>query len=344
MSDTIFHRILTDTNTYLSASDLVNSLVTPLAPYVLCRHYIATEVRRGAHKYVQFVLDLKDKNNLLSNKNYDAIKDFDIIQVQVDYLNYFYTEVLPQIIERDLKIVLMTSQYHLPQIHKSETTDKILQCENIILWISQNPIYSHVTKYMAFPYGLEHLSLDRYIKFCRDNIHESKKPTYLLNQSTSVHGHLPSYHIRKQYDVFGKNSGERLEYPVFLKNILRSKFVMSPTGDREDCFRHYECIGLGSIPISNANISYQQIFQDSMIFAQPQEMFEMVASPSVVCTEYHKPCKDILTIEYWIGEIKKRIEISKQLGTNPVYHKFKTHIQQAVENAENLKSDITSRH
>jgi len=333
MSD-IFHRILRDTNTYQSPSDLVNSLVTPLAPYVLCHHYISSEVTSSAHNYIQFVLDLKDKNNLLSNKNYGAIKDFDIIQVQVDYLNYFYTEVLPQIIERDLKIVLMTSQYHLPQIHKSETTDKILQCENIILWISQNPIYSHHIKYMAFPYGLDHLYLDRYIKFCRENINETEKPTYLLNQYASAHGHLPSDHIRKQYDVFGKKSGELLEYPVFLKNILGSKFVMSPTGDREDCFRHYECIGLGSIPISNANISYQQIFGDSMIFAQPQEMFEMVALPSVIGTRYHKPRQDILTIEYWFDEIKKRIEISKQLGTNPVYHKFKTHIQQAVENAE----------
>ena len=45
-------------------------------------------------------------------------------------------------------------------------------------------------------------------------------------------------------------SGRKLDYVDYLRDISRSKYVISPDGDHPDCHRHYESIGLGAIPIT----------------------------------------------------------------------------------------------
>ena len=75
-------------------------------------------------------------NDLLKNKNYDDIKNFEIIQIQVDYFDFFYDEILPIITKNNIKIIIITSQLHLPQIHRNYKTDNLLNNNNILLWIS----------------------------------------------------------------------------------------------------------------------------------------------------------------------------------------------------------------
>ena len=69
----------------------MDTLVTPLTPYFLCHHYIATEIHKKGRKYVGMQLDLK-ANDLLQNNNYDDIKDFDIIQIQVDFFLFSWSK------------------------------------------------------------------------------------------------------------------------------------------------------------------------------------------------------------------------------------------------------------
>ena len=253
-------------------------------------------------------------NNLLKNKNYDTIHNFDIIFVQVDYFDYFYYEILPIITSKNIKIILMTGQWHLPQINKNEKTEELLKNDNIFLWISQNPIYTNNEKYMAFPYGISHHTIERYIAFIQSNI-TNKKQLKILNQRANVHPHLPDNHIRKKYDIFGKDSGDKLDYCHFLKNISMSEFVISTTGDREDCYRHYECIGLNAIPISNVTEPlYKDVFGENMIYSNANEMIDMVNN-KIVNYEYQSPNKDILTIEYWKQKINERIDTLKCKNT-----------------------------
>lgn len=242
-------------------------------------------------------------NNLLKNTNYSDIKNFDIIQVQVDHFDYFYDEILPILKNNGIKIILITSQWHLPQIHKSEKTDNILNDENILLWVSQNPIYFHTKKYMAFPYGLNHTYLTKYINFVKE--YKDNKTIKILNQKANVHGHIPSSHIRKKYDIFGINSGPNLDYLSFLNNISNAEFVISTSGDRDDCYRHYECIGLNAIPVSNIN--YIEIFGENMINSNPEEMINMITT-QMVEYNYSKPNRDMLTIHYWNLIIRKIID------------------------------------
>jgi len=284
--------------------NVLEDFVTPITPYFICNHFIATEINSYDYKYICYELPLKS-NDLLKNKNYDDIKNLDIIQVQVEQFDFFHDEILPIIVNKNIKVIIITSQWHLPQITRNDKTDNILNSKNILLWISQNPVYENNEKYMAFPYGILHHKIDDYITFVKSRNTNIDKNVKILNQSSVVHGHLPDNHIRKVYDIFGINSGPKLNYMDFLNNIAMSEFVISTTGDREDCYRHYECIGLNSIPVSNISKPYTAIFEDNMIYSTPEEMVDMVNNKTVH-HHYNPPNRDILTTAYWLDKINER--------------------------------------
>jgi hypothetical protein len=255
-------------------------------------------------------LELK-ANDLIKNKNYNDIKNFEIIQVQVDLFDFFYYEILPIIIKNNIKVVIITSQWHLPQIERNHKTDDLLNNSNIILWISQNPIYTNNEKYMAFPYGILHHYINDYVNFIKSNNINTNKNVKILNQYATPHKGLPSNHIRIMFDIFGKNSGkENINYTEFLTNILNSEFVISTSGDRDDCYRHYECIGLNAIPVSNITDGYKDIFGDNMVYSNAEEMINMI-NTNIVNYNYKKPNIDILKISYWVCKINQKIKLLK---------------------------------
>jgi hypothetical protein len=192
----------------------------------------------------------------------------------------------------------------LPQIQKNYKTDDLLNNNNILLWISQNPIYTNNIKYMAFPYGICHHNINDYVNFIK-LYNNNDKNIKILNQYASPHAHLPNNHIRIMFDIFGKDSGKYMNYTNFLTNILNAEFVISTSGDRDDCYRHYECIGLNAIPVSNINDGYKEIFGENMIYSNSEDMINMVTN-KIVNYNYKKPNQDILTISYWVSKINER--------------------------------------
>ena len=305
--DTIILIVLIMDDIIIPDKNPIDYLITPITPYFLCDHFVSTEVHKSSNKFIEVYLLLK-ANDLFENKNYNDIKNFDIIQVQVDYFDFFYYEILPIINKRNIKVILITSQWHFSQINQNDKTDDVLNDDNILLWISQNPIYVNNPKYMAFPYGICHTKVNKYVDFIKSNNVNNAKKNKIVNQYVNYTNHLLlSNHIRKRYDILGKNTGkERLSYTDFLTNILNSEFVISTSGDRDDCHRHYECIGLNSIPVSNINGGYKDIFKENMLYSNAEEMIDMVNS-SVVNYEYKIPDRNILTIAYWELKIKQKI-------------------------------------
>jgi hypothetical protein len=292
----------------------INYLVTPLTPYLLCNHFISTEIHsRSGWKYIGVNLHLR-ANNLLKNKNYNDIKDFEIIQIQVDLFDFFCNNVLPIICKNNVKVIIITSQWHIPQIQRSHVTDNLLNHKNILFWISQNPIYQNSDKYMAFPYGICHHQIKEYAQFLVSNDDSKKKSIKILNQHAAAHGHLPNDHIRKTHSIFGINSGNRLGYNEYLTNLSNAEFVISTAGDRDDCYRHYECIGLNAVPVSNITGNYKCIFDENMVYSNADEMVTMLKT-NTVNHVYIKPNKNIITVSYWENKIREIIKRISELDT-----------------------------
>jgi hypothetical protein len=91
----------------------------------------------------------------------------------------------------------------------------------------------------------------------------------------------------------------------FYEKISNSKFILSPEGDRPDTYRHYECIGLETVPVSNINPNHYSFFGNSMSFMTLKEMMNFDGSQLT----YVKPMRFLVYSDYWISKvlsIKKR--------------------------------------
>lgn len=287
------------------ANDSLYELINPFSPYFICDHYLSDELFDTFYWNNNFDKKLIKGNNLLKNKNYNKIKDYDIIFCQFTLFKYFVNDVLPKI---NKKIILFTSMAHLTKSGNGNSRDKItddlLKNDKILLWVSTNPIYENHPKYMAFPYGFNPLSIYQYYYYIKKN-KTINKTIEVSNLYSCAHKHLPHNHIRKKYKILGVNSGNRLNYKNYLDIISKSKFLISTAGDRDDCFRHYEAIGLETVPISNIN--YEEIFGDSMYTTSENNLVK-IATSKKSDIEYKKPNKNIIYFKYWKNKLYERIE------------------------------------
>jgi hypothetical protein len=64
-------------------------------------------------------------------------------------------------------------------------------------------------------------------------------------------------HFSRQIIPFNKTF---LGSDKYYEEISNYKYVISPHGDRPDCYRHWESIGLGAVPIANINASIFNTF------------------------------------------------------------------------------------
>jgi hypothetical protein len=268
--------ILKENNTY---DTCLSTIINPFSLYFLCDHYYGDEAKTYNIPIPSNKTDLKQCNDL------STIKDGDIIHCEVNYFTEFCTTVLDTI---DKKFVLTTGQWNSPQIEKSDITEKILAHKNILLWVSQNPIYDNSDKYIGFPYGIAHYNIQEYAKcLLRNlNVQKSKELLFLpINSNTNpCREKLPT--------LYSISSSE------YYKQMMDGKFILSPIGDRDDCYRHYEAIGLGNIPVSNVKSFYNNIFLDNMIYTDIDEMVHMLDKGSTN-KEYEEPNKDLICFEYY---------------------------------------------
>jgi hypothetical protein len=164
-----------------------------------------------------------------------------------------------------------------------------------LLWVSQNPIYENTSKYAAFPYGIDCHRLGIYSEMLKmsQTTKINNIATLPINNATNVYRKkLPVLPIISTYD--------------FYIELKKAKFILSPIGDRDDCYRHYEAIGLGAIPISNVGHLYRSIFGNSMYYCNIDEMVTIM-NRQYIDTEYTEPDKNLICFNYFADIVRKAI-------------------------------------
>ena len=310
----ITNKIISDFNENFEANIISDPkeyelrFITPLFPYIICDHFLSLE--RDKNRSCFMFTDIKIKGNDLLKDNFiHNIKNFDIVLVQCDFFDFFHDTILPYLERNNIKIILITCQFHFPSLKRSFLTDNCINHPSIILWISQNPIYYNKPNYFPIPYGLDHRNLEVYIsyikKYGKQIVNKRKS---IINLYSNAHpGHLSRNHFRTKYKNFLCDERKKLSYDDYVKEISNSKFLISPTGDREDCFRHYEAIGLGAIPISDAPKNlYKDIFGRNMIFLKEKRIISIINSSSDDF-DYYFPDSEILLNSYCINKINEKI-------------------------------------
>jgi len=267
-------------------------IVNVFTPYFLCNHFIGDEAWQWG-----ILPKLSGKNDLNSTNNIDEIQEYDIVQCQFKFFSHFVENILPKI---NKKIVLITSQFEKQcGFNRDELSDIVLAHPNIVLWISTNPVYTSSGKFMAFPCGLAPFNLSIYANTLLN--------TPIIKDTEYTHMHLSSTHECRELLPKGKKCYEE----EFYNNIKRSKFMISPIGDRDDCYRHYECIGLQTIPISNVNEFHQPLYNNNMYICDIPTMNEIIEKNKVNHI-YEPPNQDLICVEYYKNIIMERIALLQQ--------------------------------
>ncbi len=260
-------------------------IVNPFMGYYISDQYIGDDYERS--KGYKVGLPEPDGINILKS-GFKHVQFLDVIYVQVDYFQFFCEQILPKI---DKKFILITGQYHLPQLYPNQLTESILDHPLLHMWYSQNPIYTH-PKYAPIPYGIRYTNLSTYVK-ALNNKDQNQKTSNLIH----LHVTMRTNRCRKKLpDV------PRLPLEKFYQTVSDARFILSPEGDRPDCYRHWEAIGLGTMPISNISNLYKPLFGENLIFVNDiEEMLDLLADPSKL--QYIVPNEDMVCVDYWKDKI-----------------------------------------
>lgn len=278
--------------------NLLKYIVTPVSALYIGNWYISLE-------FDKLIKEQKIKD--ITCKNLRFLKDIscnDIIIVSFSEFDFFVNEILKKL-KPEIKIILITAQIDLPILHKNDLTDYVLNHDNIIKWYSHNPIYIPSNKYGPFPYGIHTEKINIIYNISKLMSKEKLKKCKfdsVYNSAIRVHSHLPDDHIRHS-DIFNKNLDE---YHDYLSNIAISKYIISPSGDREDCFRHWESLLLGCIPISNiSKDKYYSLFGDDMIYDCDVNNMKDYIDGNII-PEYTFPDRKKLMVSYWKNKVKEK--------------------------------------
>lgn len=235
----------------------------------------------------------------LNISNAGKVKACESICVDATAFDSFATEVLPLI---SAKILLFTHRWCLPQVHKSHLTDLVRSHPSVSHWFAQNPVYVEDGKYSAFPYGIETGKLrafgDAFLAY-----HQGSKP----KNTTIELLHVSSTHPSRQKLITkrAETGGGIFQVQEFYGKVATTRFLISPHGDRPDCYRHWEAIGLGAIPVSNIDpLLYGPLFGNDMMYVgEPDKIIELLDDPSKLDSRYHAPRSQRVLTRYWTKKV-----------------------------------------
>lgn len=191
-----------------------------------------------------------------------AVKLGDVIFVKTDYLDLFFKEKHPLIMN---KYILITHNSDFGVLSKYEP---ILADEKIIVWFGQNAAIKNNKKFIPIPIGIanqcwSHGNVTIFNKVSDDLKRNKIQKKHLLGinfrsgTNASIRQPIYDYFIKKDFctNIETKNHEE------YLKKMAQAKFILSPAGNGLDCHRTWEALLVGAVPIIE-NSTLDELFVD----------------------------------------------------------------------------------
>lgn len=275
-------------------------IVTPFTAFILSDHYLSSEVDELALNW----LNRKSRSFRSGSAQFSKCR---LVFCQVDQLEEFAESYLPKIKSR---FVLLTGKWGLPSLTVSDTVFEILNHPLVVSWFSQNQVFRELP-IAPFPYGVEVRGAPAVVREAR----RAQKKVGLRNPRlliphARVHPHLEGASRSFREQMLGV-MGPTMSHKQYLSEIGRHMMVLSPGGDRPDTYRHWECIALGAVPVSNVRPELAALFHNDMLYA------ENVVSAQQTRTPEQSPLSTLWRVRIW----KKRVNSNFQskLGEKMLY-------------------------
>lgn len=280
---------------------LLPFLVNPFSPLLLCDHHYGTERSPDP----DIVINPLDKSRA------HMIKPCEAVCVNAKSFEAFATDVLSLI---TTSIILLTSRYHLPQVERSPLTDAVKAHPAISHWFAQNPVYPGDERYTAFPYGVRASFLEQYAPVFLAHHRDTRAAMAAAKKNKTIE-HLPfamTHPSRMPLLTEHVRNVSYMKPTQYYERIARARFLVSPRGDRQDTYRHWEAIGLGARPIANINRTlYGSLFGGDMVYMEDAgkivSLLDDGEAQAALEKTYHVPSAHRLSSLFWarrVGEAR----------------------------------------
>jgi hypothetical protein len=108
------------------------------------------------------------------------------------------------------------------------------------------------------------------------------------------------------------NKIERYDFREYLRKVSEAKYVLSLAGDRPDCYRMWESIGLGTVPVTNLNKTlYYSLFGNRVIYTTTEDAVKSIQFPAI--NRRHRSVTDPSFVELhtWRLELQNKQRLLK---------------------------------
>ena len=269
---------------------LMTEIITPFSPWFLCDYFIGDEFQRTLGVPSQFQLDIQEALDCTH------LPSMIVLFVQVNKFDSFASNCLDNLTS---PIILITGQWHLPALKASKT--KFLLTHPLIYhWFAQNPVHVH-PKLTGLPYGIRHDNLQTLSRMISE-VSPLKETTVLNLPMALTHPERAPFVVKN-----ASKEGSKEELRVFYEKMRRSKYIISPMGDRPEAYRHWEAISFLTVPICNCPEELKQVFGTRMLFANQTAMLNWLNGTADLShvEGSRKLNQDILTNGIWAKQIKQ---------------------------------------
>ena len=247
-------------------------------------------------------------------KQLPAIQSFDTIYVHTKMLTDFIQYFVPNL---KVPIVLLSGSYDNTRENRlsRNRVEYILDHPLIAHWFCQNVYNSTGLTYLPPKLSPLALGIEPFSKNPR-----GPNPVVILRDVILRYAyHLPN----KTIGVFEAYSspftnpsraqiprGVKMPLPDYLEELARSKFVLSPSGHKPDCFRHYEALALGAIPVTDLDsATYSHLKKGPVIFGTMDwwNLTEAHLVARMNLTAIPQVNRNMIFEEYWMEEMERQV-------------------------------------
>jgi hypothetical protein len=185
----------------------------------------------------------------------------------------------------DVIILSGGQQKHIPS---NKIIEALLNNSHVHHWFCQNPDLQggkdpYHSKISPFPYGLQDLphnraGSERLLELYKQlflNYTETSPPVMTSTSSTRTNGtSIYTGYIRTGPKLPNRDKVPHRSKSVspeqYFADVAANTYILAPNGDRPECYRHLEAIGLGTVPITEMDpFLYRHLREGPVIYNTP---------------------------------------------------------------------------
>jgi hypothetical protein len=228
-------------------------------------------------------------------KKSSVLQPYDTVYVPFYKLEHFVQNRLNSI---DVPIVLISGQWFLYKF-PNETYDALINNTFIVRWFVQDlDFYAKDPdhpKLNSWPYGIKEQDIDG----LRSEMLKPPGPktNKIFTTFLSLGSKNPTRTIVQQ--------GKKLKLRVYLRRMRLSEYVLAPDGDRPECFRHWEALALGTVPITELRPEYYRHFIGTGLMFQQTHWNVTVLNATLPTPK--QPKRTLAFSEYWMDWVEGEV-------------------------------------